>query len=63
MSPLVVPSPPIRSAARTSPACLGDRLSLGGITPPLCAPRTPGAALRAPARTLPRRLQLRPTAS
>ena len=63
MSTLFALPPPIRSAVSTPPACLRGRLSLGGMTPPLCAHRTPGAALRAPARALPRRLPLRPTAS
>ena len=63
MSAPFAPPPPIRSAARTPPACPGGRLSLGGMAPPLCVHRTLGAALRAPGRTLPHHLQLRTTAS
>ena len=63
MSPLVAPPPLIRLAAHTPPACLGSRLSLGGMPPPLCTHRTPGTGLRAPCPALSRRLQLRTLAS
>jgi hypothetical protein len=63
MSTPASPPPPIRSAAPPPTPGAGDRLPLGGAVPPRCAHRTPDAALRAPGPALPRRLQLRTTAS
>jgi len=63
MNALGSPPPPIRSIARTPPACPRGSLSREGKGALLSATRTPGPALRAPTRALPRRLPFLPATS